>query len=278
MVNIKKEQLIGVSPNSKLLKEYKNSLQALSSVQWEASIGLILGDRKFYSTDDTKNSRINNNIKLNRSKRLTQSERSQFSLPKELFDILIGLLLGDLCAQKPSIKANTFFRFEQGSIHKDYLIHLFNLFYNYCNSEPKTSERLPDKRTGKIYSRIQFNTYALPCFNQLYNLFYPEGKKKVPLNIGELLNPLGLAYWICDDGYYDKKGKRVLLSTDSYTLAEVELLLEVLNTKFNLIAYANKHGTEKAYVLAISAKSVSNLQILLQPIMANIMKYKLGLE
>jgi hypothetical protein len=33
MTNIKKEHLIGVSPNSKLLKEYKNSLHVLSQEQ-----------------------------------------------------------------------------------------------------------------------------------------------------------------------------------------------------------------------------------------------------
>ena len=31
---------------------------------------------------------------------------------------------------------------------------------------------------------------------------YSEGKKIVPLNIGELLTALGLCYWICDDGSF----------------------------------------------------------------------------
>ena len=44
MANIKKVNVIGVGPNSRLLKEYKNTLHALSTEQWEASIGLILGD------------------------------------------------------------------------------------------------------------------------------------------------------------------------------------------------------------------------------------------
>jgi len=32
------------SPNSKLLKEYKKTLSNLSNLQWEISIGLMLGD------------------------------------------------------------------------------------------------------------------------------------------------------------------------------------------------------------------------------------------
>lgn len=39
-----KNLLIGKSPNSKLVKEYKNSLLCLTNEQWEASIGLMLGD------------------------------------------------------------------------------------------------------------------------------------------------------------------------------------------------------------------------------------------
>jgi hypothetical protein len=34
---------------------------------------------------------------------------------------------------------------------------------------------------------------SLPCLNELNQLFYPEGKKVVPLNIGDLLTPAGLA-------------------------------------------------------------------------------------
>jgi len=44
---------------------------------------------------------------------------------------------------------------------------------------------------------------ALPCFNDLHNLFYPEGKKVVPSIIGDILTSKGLAYFLMDDGYYN---------------------------------------------------------------------------
>ena len=122
-------------------------------------------------------------------KRLTNLERAQFSLPQDLKEILVGLFLGDLSAQKRSSKGNTNLHFEQGYLHKDYISHLYDIFKSYCNSEPKTSNRLPDKRTGAVYTRIQFVTVSLPCFNEFYACFYPGGKKKVPLNIGQLLTP-----------------------------------------------------------------------------------------
>lgn len=84
----------------------------------------------------------------------------------DLRDALVGLLLGDLCAQKRSVKGNTNLHFEQGFIHKDYIFHLYDLFKDYCSSEPKITDRQPDKRTGKVYTRIQFVTNSLPCFNE----------------------------------------------------------------------------------------------------------------
>lgn len=39
-----RNELKGLSPKSKKLKQYRESLDKLSQVQWEAAIGLILGD------------------------------------------------------------------------------------------------------------------------------------------------------------------------------------------------------------------------------------------
>jgi len=65
---------------------------------------------------------------------------------------------------------------------------------------PKITNRKEDKRTGKVYNSLIFKTRMLPCFNYLWDLFYDNKIKKVPLNIGELLTEVGLAFLIMDDG------------------------------------------------------------------------------
>ena len=92
----------------------------------------------------------------------------------------------------------------EGIIHEDYLMHLYGLFSAYCGKAPIIKIRPPNKITGKSAKSIYFNTFSLPCFVELGNLFYPDGKKIIPLNIGDLLTPLSLAYWICDDGCFHK--------------------------------------------------------------------------
>jgi len=73
----------------------------------------------------------------------------------------------------------------------------------------------------------------LPCFNYLWELFYIDKVKTVPLNIGDLLTEVGLAFWIMDDGGLGSNGT-LNLHTDSFTLSEVNLLIEVLKRNFNI--------------------------------------------
>src|SRR5690349_2770352 len=134
-------------------------------------------------------------------KYLTKAERAEFTLTKNQKEMVVGLLLGDLNAQNLGVNARL--RFAQGTVHKDYLNWLYEQFQDLCPQDPKILIQKPHIRTGKVYSSIWFNTNSLPCFNELYNLFYLDGRKVVPMNIGDLLTPLGLAYWIADDGCFD---------------------------------------------------------------------------
>ena len=70
---------------------------------------------------------------------------------------------------------------------------------------------------------MSFKTFSLPCFNELHNIFYPLGKKVVPLDTNSLLTPLGLCYWLSDDATFDKTNSVVVICTDSFSLEEVEL-------------------------------------------------------
>lgn len=189
-----------------------------------------------------------------KSSGLTQKEREEFSLSSDLKGILVGLMLGDLHIRKQIRSKNPQLIFLQGTIHKDYLYHLYGLFESYCLNPPKTYNLPVDKRTGKVYSNVVFRTYSLPCFGQLYDLFYLEGKKIVPANIADLITEASLAYLICDDGSFYKPHRVITISTQSFSLNEVNLLVKVLNDKFNLNCTINKSGSN--YKIRISAKSV----------------------
>nr|QWC53677.1 LAGLIDADG homing endonuclease [Rhizoctonia solani] len=211
-------------------------------------------------------------------KRLTKLERQQFKLEENLTEVLFGSLLGDLFIQKDKLhpNRNSRLRFSQSIAHKDYIYHLFELFKSYCGSGPTIINQLPDKRTGNVSTAIFFVTYSLPCFNFLHEMFYPEGKKIVPLNVQSLLTPTSLGYWICDDGSLCKTSGRLTICTDSFTLDEVNLLANTLNEKWNLECYINK-TSNGGFRIIIPKRSLPILQNLLNPIMPSMMLHKIGL-
>jgi hypothetical protein len=208
-------------------------------------------------------------------RRLTKLEQEQFVLTQDLQSILVGLYLGDLYVRKSAGCVNPRLEFGQGTIHEDYLLHLYELFKDFCSSSPQIRNLPPHSKTRKVYSSIYFRTYSLPCFNELYNTFYFEGKKLIPSYIGDLLTPLSLAYWISDDGSFDKRDRALVLSTQSFTLAEVEVLVEVLTQKFGLKCTINKNNG--GFIIRISSKSLPVLQSSLKDIMPSMMLHKIGL-
>ena len=134
-------------------------------------------------------------------KRLSKLERSKLTIESPLNEIIIGLLLGDGHIQKIY---NSRFMYGQSSLriqHFNYFNHVLELFKPYLSNEFKLKKQnknkieFLDKRTKNTYSSISFATLTLPCFNKYRNLFYNEENKKiVPLNINQLLTPIGLAY------------------------------------------------------------------------------------
>ena len=66
-------------------------------------------------------------------------EKEAFSVSTELKDILIGLLLGNLYAEKQKASKNARLQFKESTAHKEYLDHLYDLFKEYGGTKPKIS-------------------------------------------------------------------------------------------------------------------------------------------
>lgn len=220
----------------------------------------------------------NNNIKDNNERdlkkkirRLSLKEKEEFKISQGLKEILIGLFLGDLHAQKRYENGNVRLLFEQGEVHSKYLLHLFDLFKDFCQAEPKTSSRY-DKRTEKVYTRIKFSTFTLPCYDY-HDLFYLNGSKILPSNLEELITSRSLAYWAMDDG--SKTGAGFRLNTNSFTKDQNYFLIKVLKDKFDLDCTLNLHSKDQ-YRIYISAKSMDKFRDLVSPYFHESMMYKLN--
>jgi len=58
------------------------------------------------------------------TKRLTNVEKNSFSVPQNLHEVIIGLILGDCFIHKHPRGVNACLHFEQGLIHEAYIIYM----------------------------------------------------------------------------------------------------------------------------------------------------------
>ena len=200
-------------------------------------------------------------------------------MPQYQAEALIGLLLGDGWLTIRSLTSNARFGFAQsGTIDKqDYFWHVFNLFSMFC-----TPGLTPTNKTftrigyDTVLTSIGFVTMQLSCFNEYYQIFYINGKRIVPYNIGETLTSVGLAYWIMDDGSIQNKGLH--LNVYGFDPESVNRLMFVLQQKFGLTCSIHKHKSHNmSSRIYIHGHSIDNLRSLVKPHMVPSMMYKLGM-
>ena len=127
--------------------------------------------------------------------KLTKEFKLNYQLNSIQEEILVGILLGDASLERGKSTYNTRLRIEQSlESHKAYLYFLYSFFIDMTKTPPASPSRNPDKRTGKVYNSIKFQTLSFPCLNKFYELFYNNSIKIVPVNIAELLTARSLAF------------------------------------------------------------------------------------
>lgn len=131
-----------------------------------------------------------------------------------------------------------------------------------------------DKRNNENYYSLHFVTMQLTCFNEFRDLFYKLGKKIVPINIYDLLTPVGLAFLIMDDG--SRHGEGVHISAYGFSEQDIDKLMFVLQDKFNLKCsiHYNKENKPRIYIFK---ESMDTLKLLVSQYFVKEMLYKLGI-
>lgn len=175
-------------------------------------------------------------------------ERSLIKIPFDKRSVFIGIILSDAALQKVNDSGDARLQFKQKYSQFEYLYSVFFQLSHYCSKGPTLNKVLLHK---KIFYALSFTTRSLPCITELYNLFYPEGKKIIPYNIYDLLTWEALVHWIQGDGTYSSG---ITIQTQSFTIKEIVLLINVLIIKFQL--ECSIHTQEKYKVIYIKSKSI----------------------
>lgn len=217
---------------------------------------------------------------------LSKQEISKWVVPSEVWEIITGELLGDGHiwydpVKAPQVNGRLEFTFSAKILH--YVKYLKNGVLASICVESEPTPRPNPELTGIEPTQYWFSTKRLSTISDLHSIWYKEieGKyvKRLPLNIADLLTPLGISHWIMGDGYF--ADGCVKICTDNFTEQEVLDLIQVLFNKFAVKATANKRTNSNGKVLwriRISKSSMEDLKLLVGPYMMPEMLYKLGVK
>ncbi|KKR92374.1 MAG: LAGLIDADG homing endonuclease [Candidatus Daviesbacteria bacterium GW2011_GWA1_41_61] len=190
--------------------------------------------------------------------------------------IIIGSILGDGFLQKTGAK-NARLRLEHSLLQKEYLLWKCQILGNYFQSKPQILER-KNPVFDKTYQYIRAQSYSGSELGIFFHLFYKNGKKIIPEKISDLLkDPLMLAVWFMDDGYYYPRDRIAYLYLPKLDQASIDNLLNALKVNFNLspILKIKKRGE---YVLNFSVVETKKLVQLIKLFVISSMSYKIPSE
>jgi hypothetical protein len=153
------------------------------------------------------------------------------------------------------------FYFEEGhSIkQKDYLewkIKFLKIFNAKLKKRVSKNYKL-----NRSYKQIFLKTSCFPTLTKFYNIFYPNNKKTIPIDVLNQLNELGLAVWYLDDGHVTTPESLITLSTDGYTYKENTLIQKFFKEKWNICPKIGKRNGKYHYLLFNARDSKKLLSI-----------------
>ena len=132
----------------------------------------------------------------------------------------------------------------------------------------------PDTKETYHYARYQ--SWTTSVLGELRRLFYPQGEKRLPVELGcSLVEPLSLAVWYMDDGYHEVKDKMAFIYLGTVSESEAQIAQDVVLRNFGLRAKVSDKKS-KGYALSFPVAETKKLFGLIEPHVLPLFSYKLS--
>lgn len=214
-----------------------------------------------------KSSYLHLRRKLNLESRAIKA--GSINLDEYTKSVLIGTILGDSYVGRGSTTSASF-SFAHCSAQKKYFDYKIGIFKNFEGSIQE--QNYFDKRTSKTYKRYCYCSKSFKELKEIRELFYVEGKKRIPINyLKENFTIISLAVLYMDDGSTQKYN--TIISTQSFLREDLEEFVTLLKEKFDLDFTIQKGNT-----IRVKQKDVAKFKVLVKDEVSKVssMIYKLN--
>lgn len=200
---------------------------------------------------------------------LKKKDRDILNISRYQRSMIIGILLSDGWMRNKK-GWNSKIGLKQSIKNFDYLWEVFNNLANLCSSYPYLSKNM---LRNKLFYSVQFETRQLKCFSEIHSLFFKDENKikSISVELLDYFDYVVLAHWIMGDGA--KRNKGIILCTDSFTIKEIIILINILNIKFNIICTV--HLDNGKYRIFINKKELLKIRSKLLPHFSTHFLYKI---
>lgn len=186
-------------------------------------------------------------------------------ITQDNLEIILGIMMGD--GYMENRNKNARISIAHGEKQKEYSYYIANKLSN-LNPHTYVSVSKLDERTGKKYTSYWVDLPANPAFNEIYDHFYIDRIKRIPIELFDNFTWQSLAYMFMDDGSKASCGGQ--LATNCFTIEDLQKFQAFLLEKFNIETTICKNHT-----MYIKAKSFCHMKSNIKPYMCECTKYKI---
>ena len=197
---------------------------------------------------------------------------SVLNLNRTQLAVVYGSIMGDAYLQSNGTNARL--RFEHSLSQEQYILWKFNFLKNIFTDSAIVKINRIHPITKREYKYVRCKSKTLPELKKIKDIFYPEGKKIVPINLKKyLMEPISLAVWFMDDGYYYLRDKCGYLYFGNVTKEEAEVCNNTLQQNFDL--KTKVLAKKKGYALYFPRIEMLKLKEVINPFVISLFRYKL---
>ena len=178
--------------------------------------------------------------------------------------IILGSLLGDGSLKIHKGYKNARFSFRHSVVQKEYFFWKTTSL-SEVSSVHHTWQQGTKGRDGWEREKLRYQSKALASLTELYHLTAKGKRFRIQRKWLNLLTPLSLAIWWCDDGSLVSDSRQGVFCTDGFSLDEVRTLDRYMKKVWGITTAVGRIGKTDQYRLWI--RSTESLQKFLRIIL-----------